>query len=227
MKLKLMRFLAAVIAVITAVSLPLSALAANRDGLTEEGVYNAMIALMDEYPEGMPWTNDDFYAWHGGIFSGGYGCVGFAFLLSDAAFGELPARWVEPVVYSDLRVGDIVRVYGDTHSVILLEVHETEVVVAEGNYNYSIHWGRHIPKAEIEAGNYVLTRWPEGELPGMLGDADGDGSVSMQDALLVLRYSMGLVSPEGINLENADFDGDGSVGMPDALAILRRSMGLA
>ena len=226
MKLKSMRVLALVIAVITAASLPLSALAASRDGLTEEGVYNAMIALMDEYPEGMPWTNDNFYAWHGGIFSGGYGCAGFAFLLSDAAFGDLPARWVEPVVYADLRVGDIVRVNGDTHSVILLEVRETEVVVAEGNYNSSIHWGRHISKANIEAGDYVLTRWPEGEIPGVLGDADGDGSVSIQDALLVLRYSMGLVGPDGIELENADFDGNGSVEMPDALAILRRAMGL-
>ena len=49
-------------------------------GLTAEQVYNAMIALKDEYPEGMTWTNDNFYAWNGyspanGVYYGGaYGC---------------------------------------------------------------------------------------------------------------------------------------------------------
>lgn len=69
--------------------LPVSAFAAVP---TEAEAYAAMIALETDYPEGTPYTNDDFYAWNGGQFYGGYGCAGFAFMLSDAAFGTLPAR---------------------------------------------------------------------------------------------------------------------------------------
>ena len=128
--------------------------------LTAEQIYADMIAMKSEYPEGMTWTNDNYYAWNGGMFSGGYGCTGFAFALSDAAFGSLPARRHED--FSNICVGDIVRMDNDAHSVIVLEVQENGVIVAEGNYNSSVHWEREIPFTEIEnTGTYVLTRYPE------------------------------------------------------------------
>jgi len=140
--------------------LPVPAFAA--DALTEETVYQKMIALQEEYPEGTPWTNENFYAWNGGVFSGGYGCVAFAFILSDAAFGQLPARQVtENISLETVRVGDILRMDGDAHSVILLEVHEDHAVIAEGNYNNSVHWGRILTLEEVAASDYVLTRYPE------------------------------------------------------------------
>lgn len=121
-------------------------------------VYNILIAQKAVFPEGMRWTNDNFVSWRGGIYSGGFGCAGFAFALSDAAFGDAPA-----MVHSDfanIRVGDIIRMDNDTHSVILLEVKADSVIVAEGNYNSSVHWGRTIPRAKLqEAGNYVMTRY--------------------------------------------------------------------
>lgn len=129
------------------------------EDLTDEGVYNAMMAKKADFPEGMHWTNDDFYAWNGGIFSGGYGCAGFAFLLSDAAFGKLPARQTA-VDYEALRVGDVLRVNGNTHSVIVTEIYDNYVVLAEGNYNSSIHWGRTMTRSQVETADYVLTRWP-------------------------------------------------------------------
>lgn len=134
--------------------------AGNPSELSEKTVYEKMIAMQNEYPEGMPWTNDNYYAWNGGIYSGGYGCAGFAFMLSDAAFGTLPARMHTD--FSKIRVGDILRINYDTHSVIVLEVKSDSVIIAEGNYNSSIHWGREIPRSEIEqSGEYVLTRYPE------------------------------------------------------------------
>lgn len=140
--------------------LPVPAMAA--DALTEDAVYQKMIALKEEYPEGTPWTNDNYYAWNGGIYSGGYGCAGFAFMLSDAAFGELPARKVTEGINLELvRVGDILRINDDTHSVILLEVHDDHVVIAEGNYNSSVHWGRTLTGEEVADADYVLTRYPE------------------------------------------------------------------
>ena len=128
------------------------------EDLTDESVYNAMIAKKADFPEGMHWTNDDFYAWNGGVFSGGYGCAGFAFLLSDAAFGKLPSQMVD-VNYETLRTGDILRINNDSHSVIVLQVFSDHVVVAEGNYNSSIHWGRTLTRSQVEASDYVLTRW--------------------------------------------------------------------
>lgn len=129
----------------------------------ETSVYNAMIALQDEYPDGMEWTNDNFYIWNGGgPYSGGYGCVAFAFILSDAAFGDLPARQVNTLDLSVIRVGDIIRYSG--HSVIVLEVHEDYVVVAEGNINSSVMWGRKVSLDEMSGGfEHYLTRYPEEE----------------------------------------------------------------
>jgi len=127
--------------------------------LTEQYVYDTMIALKADYPERMPWTNANYYAWNGGIFSGGYGCAGFAFILSDAAFGDLKARTHED--FGNIRVGDILRVDNDSHSVIVLSVDASMVTIAEGNYNSSIHWGRTITRAKLwETGTYVMTRYP-------------------------------------------------------------------
>ena len=78
--------------------------------------------------------------------------------MSDAAFGDVRATIHRD--YSNIRVGDILRVENDTHSVIVLEVRENSVIVAEGNYNSSIHWGREIPKARlIDASSYIMTRY--------------------------------------------------------------------
>ena len=119
-----------------------------------------MIALQSQYPEGRTWNNSNYYGWKGGIYSGGYGCAGFAFLLSDAAFDSLPARMIRQFNFSDVRVGDILRVNQDTHSVIILEVKSDGVVIAEGNYNNSIHWGRTLSRSEVLSATYLMTRYP-------------------------------------------------------------------
>lgn len=142
---------------------------------TYQEVYEMMMALQDEYPEGMPWTNftpygndgplGDSYAWHGGSIYGasrGVGCMAFAFILSDAAFGNLRARTTTDAVFEDVKVGDILRVRGNSHSVIVLQKSAGGVVIAEANYNKSVHWGRVMSVAEVEAADFVITRYPEG-----------------------------------------------------------------
>lgn len=121
-------------------------------------IYNTLIAQKDVFPEGMSWTNENFVPWNGGIYSGGYGCAGFAFALSDAAFGTAPAKMHTD--FNNIRVGDIVRMNNDTHSVIVLEVNADSVTVAEGNYNSSVHWGRTISRTNLqESGNNIITRY--------------------------------------------------------------------
>ena len=54
------------------------------------------------------------------------------------------------------------------------------------------------------------------------GDSDGDGTVTVSDALLAMRYAMGTVT--NINVNAADVDGDGNVTITDAVTILRMAM---
>lgn len=124
-------------------------------------VYKDIIAMKSQYPEGTTWTNDKYYAWKGGVYFGGFGCAGFAFMLSDAAFGNLPAR--KHTNFSDIKVGDVLRMNNDTHSVIVLEINDDNVIVAEGNYNNKyVHWGRKVRRSEIQkTGDYVMTRYAE------------------------------------------------------------------
>lgn len=125
---------------------------------TEEQVYNDIMALQDDYPEGMEWTNDNFYGSKSGF--GGYGCHAFALIMSDSAFGYLNFQ-TQHTNFDDLKVGDLVRLNNDTHTVVILEIKDSSVIVAEGNYNSSIHWGREISKDTINnTGTYVLTRYP-------------------------------------------------------------------
>ncbi len=118
-----------------------------------------MIALMPSYPNWTPWTDDNaYYSAPLGILGGG--CVAFALILSDEAFGYLPGRVHEDV--SRLKVGDIIRLYDNTHSAVILEINSNGVVLAEGNVNSSILWGRTLSTWELKTSlDYIITRYPE------------------------------------------------------------------
>ena len=149
-------------------------------------VYEAMIALKDneQYKEGTPWTNYEpysdskgYYHWKGGLLGGAnisaVGCVAFAFILSDAAFGSLPARMYAAgeFEFSDIKAGDILRVNNDVHTVIVLEANDVSVIVAEGNistgdHQGKVHWGRIISKEEVMRDtSHYITRYPEDYIP--------------------------------------------------------------
>ncbi len=154
---------------------------------TYREAYDAMIALKDEYPEGMPWTNYEpygsegqlgsAYTWKGGSIYGaksGVGCMAFAFILSDEAFDNLPARAIENgnFTFEDVKVGDILRVNGNSHSVIVLQKSAAGVTVAEANYNKSVHWGRAMSAAAVKNADFIITRYPQGYVPSDDSGAD-------------------------------------------------------
>lgn len=60
-----------------------------------------------------------------------------------------------------------------------------------------------------------------------IGDFDGDGEITVADALAVLRIAAKLESRDSCDSVIADVTGDGSVMIDDALAILRCSAGLS
>ena len=144
---------------------------------TYEEAYQRMTGLQEKYPEGMTWTNSDpygpgkeageSYSWKGGLIEGkrivSVGCAAFAFILSDEAFGSLPNRAFRTGAFKfeDVKVGDILRINGNTHVVIVLQVTAGGAIIAEGNYNGTVHWGRAMSKAEVENADLLLTRYPE------------------------------------------------------------------
>lgn len=128
---------------------------------TQEQAYEAIMAMQEDYPDGSRWTSANQYSWKGGGYGKARGCMAFAHMLSDAAFGDLPARKETNITIDDVRVGDVLRNGWDSHSVIVIEVHESHVVVAEGNWNYCVRWGRTWSAAEVAAASYLLTRYPE------------------------------------------------------------------
>ena len=175
----------------------------SRDSVipTPAEAYEAMIALKekDEYKEGTPWTDFEpysdekgYYHWRGGLLDGkrisAVGCVAFAFILSDAAFGDLPARMYEAgkFTYEDIKAGDILRVNNDRHTLIVLEADDAGVVVAEGNisdgdHKGKVHWGRAISRETVmrDASHYI-TRYPEGYIP----PSDPDANLSIASGAL-------------------------------------------
>lgn len=127
-------------------------------------VYNTLISFKSVYPEGLSWTNENrsyksYTVCPEYEYFEGKGCSAFALELSDAAFGGLPRR--EHYDVSAIRVGDIIRLDGN-HSVIVLEVRDSGVVIAEGNYNSSVHWERELTYDEIRSSlTYIWTRYAD------------------------------------------------------------------
>ena len=110
---------------------------ANQDGvLTEEEVYDALMAFKEEVPEDTPWGDDVFYLSSLGVRC--YGCAAFAYKASDQAFSG-PERVVRDV--QDLRVGDVIHLVDQNHWVIVTGFDGDRINTADGNNADRVNWG--------------------------------------------------------------------------------------
>ena len=93
-----------------------------------------------------------------------YGCVALVFQFSDKLFGKknLFKEFNDFTnIENEINPGDIIRLNGNSHSVMVIEKDEEGVTLVEGNYNDAVHWDRHISYGELkQIGNYYLTRYP-------------------------------------------------------------------
>ncbi len=134
-------------------------LLANGTAITDDNIRAIIYGLQKDYPEGMPWTNDNVYTSEA-VRVIGHGCEGFALICSDAVFGGYPVSRTHSD-FDSVKVGDLLRINHNTHTVIVLEKRADSVIVAEGNYNSSIHWGREIGRQALLDGEFVVrTRYP-------------------------------------------------------------------
>ena len=90
-------------------------------------------------------------------------------------------------------------------------------------YYNEYYWPSDGGFSEIPTGT-IIARFSGGYTPG---DIDGNGSVTVADAITALRLAMGLLDGSGLNTDAADMDGNGSITIVDAITILRTAMGLA
>ena len=92
-----------------------------------------------------------------------------------------------------IQVGDGVRLNNDTHSVVVLDVgiDGHTITVAEGNFNYSVHWGRVIDLADPSSGvTYIASFWP-------------NVTASVSDCEIISRVrDIVIVNPSGIPVKS-------------------------
>ncbi len=74
----------------------------------------------------------------------------------------------------------------------------------------------------VTAGDVII----RANFAGILGDVNGDDSVTINDALLVARVASGMEAPANFNWDLADVNKDGSVNIIDALLITRFAAGI-
>ena len=79
----------------------------------------------------------------------------------------------------------------------------------------------------IHAVGGTLTVVGEGPAVRRKGDVNGDGAITITDAVLALQMAVQLISPTPDQLFAADINGNGAVSVGDAVAILRAVLGIA
>ena len=164
--------------------------------LSEASAQAALNALREDFPEGWYWNHvgvedwDEFtvtqtpceHALYGygdcNSYSGALQpafpnddpmiqCLGFAALLSDLVFGE-DAPVTEFTDYTQLRVGDHIRLLYTEHSMTVASVGEDGVTVVECNSDYEhyrISWDRFLSWEDLAAHSYEMectTRYADG-----------------------------------------------------------------
>lgn len=132
---------------------------ANGKEINDENIREILNGLREEYPEGTTWNLGTYYSSEGLQFRG-VGCAAFAAMCTDKVWGDNPGTRYEG--FESIRVGDILRVKYDSHSVVVLEVLPDSVIVTEGNYQGIVHWDRELSRSYLENGRFFgTTRYPD------------------------------------------------------------------
>ena len=79
----------------------------------------------------------------------------------------------------------------------------------------------------VQSGSYDTLTARFGDTGIIPGDVDGNGTVTVSDAIMALRAAMQLTELDEAGTAAADMDGSGSITVSDAIMILRTAMGIA
>lgn len=132
-----------------------------------------ILAMKDKYPEGTSWTSKNKYTFKhlDGKSMSVTECQAFAFMMSDEAYGDLPAY--VSYDWGQLRVGDVVFILAGSSlsdgsrttgahvmCVISVDYDNDELIVCDGNRDGKVHWGSKLTISEMAtyAGQCIVTR---------------------------------------------------------------------
>lgn len=136
-----------------------AATAARSLSSKEKTARKKLLSFKKKYKEGKKWGNNVYRSWQCGIYSGGYGCAAFAFELFNKTFGNVKAKQRKSN-FTNAKVGDILRMNGNTHCVIVIGAKPNGgVEVAEANYGGRVHWGRTVSKKALKKANWLITAY--------------------------------------------------------------------
>ena len=193
--------------------------------ITQQDVYNAIIAMKEKYPEGTPWNGDyTKYVWNTtpeeDVTFIGYDCTAFAYMMSDEAFGDSPVYYVRDS--KELRIGDIVHFaeYDDkpAHDAVIIGISSDGYTLAEGNYNKTVHWGRTITRSWMEQHfGYGYSRYPE--------LADGQFTDVPSDAFYANAVKWAVENEITTGVGNNRFDPNGQCTRGQVVTFLWRAAG--
>ena len=168
--------------------------------------------------------------------NGFYGiqCYGFANKLTYDVYGTLFTRWDRDQDLSTLKAGDVLRLYGDAHSIFVTRVQGDSVYYADCNWGYTciIRWDVPTTRAQLQEGivssadgvyhaSYEAPQSPAAT--AQPGDADGDGTLTVLDAVMVQKYLVRSGPLTAQQFTVCDMDGDAAVTVVD-LTLLKRSL---
>lgn len=142
----------------------------NKDGwITEAEVQTVLAQLRIDYPDGSPWGSSDH--WWSPALGGGNECAGFAYMVSDKIFGNLPKYEVR---IEDTRVGDVMDNGPAYHTNVTLNDYGQLVVegvgyddayfTANGNAKGKVRWDSVRYYAEWPtgtSGTHIWSRYPK------------------------------------------------------------------
>lgn len=142
----------------------------NKDGWITEAEVQAVLAQLEiEYPHGSPWGSND--RWTSPVFGSGRECAGFAFMVSDKIFGDLPKY---AIAIEDTRVGDVMFDGPTNHKSVILNdygklifegINYTEgYYSADGNVSGTVAWGvvnYYADYSPTAAGSVIYSRYPK------------------------------------------------------------------
>ena len=142
----------------------------NKDGwITEAEVQTVLAQLRIDYPDGSPWGSSDH--WWSPALGGGNECAGFAYMVSDKIFGNLPKYEVR---IEDTRVGDVMDNGPAYHTSVVLNdygmaiyndtVYPEQYYTVDGNVGGKVSWNiveRYSDWPTGTADTHIFSRYPK------------------------------------------------------------------
>ena len=142
----------------------------NKDGwITEAEVQKVLNQLRIDYPDGSPWGSDDH--WFSSVLGNGWECAGFAYMVSDKIFGNLPAYEVQ---IEGTRVGDVMKNGPGNHKSIVLNdygkavyegnIYPEQYYTVDGNVGGKVGWDivkRYSEWPTGTSGTAIYSRYPK------------------------------------------------------------------